>query len=400
MHKSSLRRAALAFAAAGALLATPFVGATAAPAATTDLAPLLGNATTAIPDSYIVVFKAGTSAATADASARTAEAAGATITHRYSHVFQGYAAHMSAAAVTTVRANSAIRFVDRDGRVSLADVQTPVTWGLDRVDQRNLPLNNKYKYKKTGAGVNAYMIDTGMRSTHHDFTGRMKPGQDFVGDGHGPEDCNGHGTHTGGTVGGTTYGVAKQVSLTPIRVLNCSGSGSFASVIAGLDWVAGNAVHPSVASMSIQAPNDAGLDAAAKGVFDSGTTLVVAAGNFSSDACTDSPAREPSTVTVAASDKTDTMASFSNFGSCVDIFGPGVQVTSDWNTSDDATNTIDGTSMATPHVAGAAALYLQKHPDASPAQVTKWLIKKSTKNKIINPRGSPNRLLFTAPKSQ
>ena len=272
--------------------------------------------------------------------------------------------------------------------------QTPATWGLDRIDQRDLPLNNTYTYNQTGAGVNAYIIDTGIRATHQQFTGRVGNGVDEVGGG--TNDCNGHGTHVSGTVGGTTYGVAKQVTLHPVRVLDCNGSGTTSGVIAGVDWVTANHVGPSVANMSLGGGASSALDSAVTNSINSGVSYAIAAGNSNADACTTSPARVAAANTVGPTTDTDARASFSNFGTCLDIFAPGNNITSSWNTSDAATNTISGTSMATPHVAGAIALYLQTNPGASPATVTQALISNSTLNHVTGAgTGSPNRLLYS-----
>ena len=274
--------------------------------------------------------------------------------------------------------------------------QTPATWGLDRIDQRDLPLNNTYNYNQTGQGVHAYIIDTGVRATHQQFTGRMGNGFTAVNDGNGTNDCNGHGTHVAGTTGGTTYGVAKQVTLHAVRVLSCSGSGSNAGVIAGVDWVTQNHVKPAVANMSLGGGVSSALDQAVTNSINAGVSYAIAAGNSNANACNSSPARVPSAVTVGATTSTDARSSFSNFGTCLDIFAPGSSITSAWNTSDTATNTINGTSMATPHVAGALALYLQTNPGASAATATAALIANSTPNKVTNPgSGSPNRLLYS-----
>jgi subtilisin family serine protease len=245
--------------------------------------------------------------------------------------------------------------------------------------------------------VNAYILDTGIRSTHTEFAGRLRPGANFAKGKGGTEDCNGHGTHVAGTVGGTTYGVAKGVNLVPVRVLDCRGSGTWSGVIDGMDWVAANPTRPAVANMSLGGGANASIDAAIDRMTKAGVTTVVAAGNETADACTKSPAAAPSAITVGATDKADTLASFSNFGGCVDILAPGVGITSAWYRSDTQTNTISGTSMASPHVAGAAALVLQGNPGASPAAVTQTLTASATAGVVKNANGSPNLLLYTAP---
>lgn len=279
--------------------------------------------------------------------------------------------------------------------------QTGATWGIDRIDQRALPLSGTYTYTNTGAGVKAYIIDTGIRFSHNDFGGRAVSGFDAI-DGGSADDCHGHGTHVSGTVGGTTYGVAKGVSLIGVRVLDCNGSGTTEQVVNGINWVTGDhaAGAPAVANMSLGGSADTVLDNAVRASIADGVSYAIAAGNglfglFALDACTQSPARVAEAITVSATNNTDTKASWANRGTCVDIFAPGINITSSWNTSNTATNTINGTSMATPHVAGAAALYLQSNPGATPQQVRDALVANATTGVVKSPgSGSPNRLLF------
>jgi Subtilase family/Bacterial Ig domain len=289
-----------------------------------------------------------------------------------------------------------VAFVEEDGEVHAVATQTPATWGLDRIDQRALPLSSSYTYNQTGAGVHAYVIDTGLRATHAQFAGRVGNGYTAINDGRGTSDCNGHGTHVAGTVGGTTYGVAKSVTLHPVRVLNCSGSGTTSGVIAGVDWVTANRVKPAVANMSLGGGASSALDTAVVNSTNAGVTYAVAAGNSNANACNSSPARVAAALTVGATTSTDARASYSNYGSCLDIFAPGSSITSAWYTSDSATNTISGTSMASPHVAGAVALYLQTAPTATPAQVAQAVVAIATQGVVTSPgSGSPNRLLYS-----
>ncbi len=267
---------------------------------------------------------------------------------------------------------------------------------MDRIDQQLLPLNNTYNYNNDGGGVSAYVIDTGIRITHTEFGGRATHGFDAVNDGYNGNDCHGHGTHVAGTIGGTNYGVAKNVQLIAVRVLNCSGSGTTSGVIAGIDWVTINAVRPAVANMSLGGSISSALDSAVTNSINSGVSYAIAAGNSSQNACNFSPARVPAAITVGATNNSDSRPSWSNYGKCLDLFAPGVSITSAWIGSDTATNTISGTSMATPHAAGVAALKLQGSPTANPAEVAAELVTKSTANIVKNTgKNSPNRLLFT-----
>ena len=349
-----------------------------------------------IPGRYIVVFHDRVAEPAAEAAA-VARSEGGQLHFTYTRALKGFAASLPDAAVARLRSNPAVAFVEQDQTVSLQlQQEAQATWGLDRIDQVDLPLDTLYSYGATGLNVTAFIIDTGIRADHVEFTGRVLAGYTAIGDGRGTSDCNGHGTHVSGTVGGTAWGVAKQVALVPVRVLDCRGSGSFSGVIAGVDWVAANPRRPAVANMSLGGGLSSSVNAAVAGAVASGVTMVVAAGNSNADACLSSPASEPSALTVGATTSTDTRASYSNYGYCLDLFAPGSSITSAWYTSSTATNTISGTSMASPHVAGAAALVLQSNPDASPAAVGSFLTGHATKNHVSSPgTGSPNLLLFS-----
>lgn len=287
-----------------------------------------------------------------------------------------------------------VAYVERDHIITVAAVQNNVTWGLDRIDQVNLPLNQNYNYSLSGVVVNAYVIDTGILTSHEDFQNRAVHGTDLVdGDGN-ATDCNGHGTHVAGTIGSATYGVAKNVKLHGVRVLDCNGSGRFSNVIAGIDWVSANHIKPAVANLSLGGPVSQAIDDAVKASIQAGITYVVAAGNSNADACASSPSRVAEALTVGSTSKTDVRSTFSNYGSCVDIFAPGTDIKSLWFNSNSATSTISGTSMASPHVAGVAALYLARHPNATPAQVASAISTGAVSNKVSSVgAGSPNRLL-------
>jgi subtilisin family serine protease len=382
------RFAAVGFATAAAVGMA--VVATAPASAAPEGRILAADSATAVDGSYIVVYK---DSAAAEAKS-TAASLGAKVTHRYTAALTGFAASMSEQQAKQLAADPNVSFVQQNQVVSLTtDQPNPPSWGLDRIDQRDLPLNNLYQYSTTASNVHAYIIDTGISTTHPDFGGRAVSGFDAV-DGGPADDCNGHGTHVSGTVGGATYGVAKGVSLTAVRVLNCSGSGTTAQVAAGIDWVTANAVKPAVANMSLGGGVDATLDAAVSRSIASGVTYGIASGNSNTNACNFSPARVPEAITVNASTRTDARASFSNFGTCTDIYAPGEGITSAWLNG--GTNTISGTSMATPHVVGGAALYLASNPNATPAQVASALVAAGTPGKITNPgTGSPNVLLYT-----
>lgn len=347
-----------------------------------------------LPGRYIVLFKP-TVTSPGQEAARIMQGKAGQVHHVYSHALKGFAATLPEAALPGIRNNPLVADVVQDQSVSLNTTQSPATWGIDRLDQRALPLSGNYSYNATGSGVYAFIIDTGILSTHAEFAGRVLAGADYVVDGKGTQDCNGHGTHVSGTVAGTTYGVAKLAKLVPVRVLDCAGSGAYSAVIAGIDWVAGSTLRPAVANMSLGGGYSSALNAAVAGAVSKGVTMVVAAGNSNADACSSSPASEPSAITVGATTSTDARASYSNYGSCLDIFAPGSNITSAWNTADTATNTISGTSMASPHVAGVAALLLQSNAGATPADVTKWVKGGATANVVTGAgTGSPNLLAY------
>jgi aqualysin 1 len=362
------------------------------------LAPVrMGNPKRVIQDRYIIKFKDGVSDQAVDTVLDNAKRGHGAVEHfRYKNAIKGFAATLNAKALESLRQNTDVEYVEQDQEVNIDTTQSSPDWGLDRLDQRNLPLSGTFSYTRTGAGVTAYIIDTGIYVSHSDFGGRAVVGVDEIGDGRKGIDCNGHGTHVAGTVGGKTYGVAKGVKLVAVRVLNCSGSGTNSGVVAGVDWVTTHHSGPSVANMSLGGGISSALDSAVLNSIKSGVVYSIAGGNSGANACNSSPARVVAAITVGATDRTDTRASWSNYGSCLDIFAPGVLIKSDWIGSTTATNTISGTSMATPHVTGVTALYLQIYPTASPSTVRNTLVSNATSN-VVKSAGtnSPNKLLFS-----
>jgi subtilisin family serine protease len=322
------------------------------------------------------------------------------LTHRgklmrtYQHALNGFAVEMTPEDAEALSQDFRVKYVEEDGVVTADATQSNPPWGLDRIDQRNLPLNAIYTFNWTGSGVRAYVIDTGIRTTHTQFGGRASNVFDaFGGSG---ADCNGHGTHVSGTIGASTYGVAKSAMLRGVRVLDCNGSGSNSGVIAGVDWVTNNHINPAVANMSLGGGASSALDTAVNNLANSGVPIAVAAGNSNTDACTSSPARAANAITVGSITQSGARSSFSNFGVCLDIFAPGSSILSTYATSDTATATLSGTSMASPHVAGVAALYKQFSPGASAATTRNAIVNGSTTGVVSNAgSGSPNRLLYS-----
>ena len=362
-------------------------------------APVLGEQrASAVPGQYIVVLEDRTDSSAAADARQTARGHGGQVLQRFDRALNGFSARLPQRALEALQHRPGVAFIEADQTLSIDATQTGATWGLDRIDQRDLPLNGSYTYDRTGSGVTAYIIDPGILAGHSQFGGRVQSGYTAISDGRGTSDCNGHGTHVAGTVGGSTYGVAKQVTLRPVRVLDCAGSGSTSGVIAGVDWVTSHhaAGAPAVANMSLGGGVSSALDAAVNNSIADGVTYAVAAGNENTNACNGSPSRVPAAITVGSTTSTDARSSFSNYGSCLDLFAPGSSITSAWHTSTTATHTISGTSMATPHVAGVAALYLQGSPSASPSTVTSAIVGGATSGKVTGAgSGSPDRLLHS-----
>ncbi|MFF2345168.1 S8 family serine peptidase, partial [Pseudarthrobacter sp. NPDC058119] len=346
---------------------------------------------------YLVRFAKGSDVAT---EAQSLQGQGVRIGRTFSAAVRGAAVTATKAQAAALARSPRVALIEPDLPVTVADTQQAPPWGLDRIDQRALPLSGTFTPMASGAGVSTYVIDTGVLAENADFGGRVAPGWTAIADGRGSSDCNGHGTHVAGIIAGKTYGVAKAATVVPVRALGCDGSGFDSDVIAGLDWIASQhaAGTPAVANLSIGGPTSTTLDDAIRGIINDGVTAVVAAGNAAVDACTTSPARVPEALTVAASDSSDRQAGFSNYGSCVDMYAPGVNIQSDWDTSTTSLATLSGTSMASPHVAGAAALSLSRNPQQTPAAVAADLTAAATQGTVSNvSAGTPNRLLFTGP---
>ncbi|WP_327127346.1 S8 family peptidase [Streptomyces sp. NBC_01727] len=394
MHKRTPRTkltaaiTAVAAVAGVTLLGTSYAGAASAPAMGTVYG---ADAATAVSGSYIVMLDQK-----AD-KAKLAKEYGGKLKRTYNSAINGFSANgLSQTEAKQLAADPAVSKVVQNKKFHIdATQENPPSWGLDRIDQTETAGDHAYTYPDSaGDGVTAYVIDTGVRVTHKEFEGRASSGFDAVDNDDSADDGNGHGTHVAGTIAGATFGVAKKAKIVAVRVLDDSGSGTTEQVVAGIDWVTAHHEGPSVANMSLGGGADPALDAAVQKAIASGVTFAVAAGNESADAGEGSPARVPEAITVASSTVDDEQSSFSNYGPVVDIYAPGSDITSSWNDSDDATNTISGTSMATPHVVGAAAVYLAGHPDATPAEVATALTDGATPDAISNAtEGTPNKLL-------
>ncbi len=387
-----LRPAAVTALLSSLLVMSTAVGASAAPKPSEQTTP-----TSESTDRYIVRYA---SDADVEAETKALRSQGVGVGRTFSKAVRGAAVVATKGQIEAVKRSGRATAVEIDAPVTMTETQPQPGWGLDRIDQRALPLSSTYSYAASGAGVSAYVIDTGVYAAHNDFGGRVAAGWTAVNDGLGTGDCNGHGTHVAGTIAGATYGVAKAATIVPVRVLDCSGSGYNSDVIAGLDWIEAHhtAGTPAVVNMSLGGPASSMVDSAVQSVINDGVTVVVAAGNSADDACSSSPARVAGALTVAASDSSDRQASFSNFGSCVDLYAPGVAITSASYTSPTASATMSGTSMATPHVAGAVAVLLSQSPSLTPATVESRITSGATPGVIAAASaGTPNRLLYSDP---
>jgi subtilisin family serine protease len=344
----------------------------------------------AIEGQYIVVLNEGADPRSVAAVAQVSPL------HVYTAALNGFAAELNQGQLNALQHNPAVAFIEEDQLVEPSATQSGATWGIDRIDQRARPLSGTYTYTSTASNVRAYIIDTGVRATHAQFGTRAQNSYNATGDGKN-YDCNGHGTHVAGTVAGSTYGVAKGALIRAVKVFTCSGGSANSTIIAGIDWTTANHVKPAVANLSLGGGASQATDDAVNRLANAGVFVAVAAGNSNVDACGTSPARAANVVTVASSTSTDAKSSFSNWGSCVELYAPGSSITSAWYTGDTATNTISGTSMASPHVAGVGALYKATYGDASFSTIRTWLINNSTTGVITgNVSGTPNRLLFKA----
>jgi len=356
-----------------------------------------------INNQYIVVLKAdqSTYAATKESVAiDMASTYSASVNHRFSKALRGFVVNMPEGRLQALAKDPRVDFIEADRIIQLNTTQSNATWSIDRTDQRDLPLDQLYTYDTNTSNVNVYIIDTGIRQSHAEFAGRALSGVSTVNDRNGTNDCNGHGTHVAGTVGSATYGIAKQATLYAVRVLDCQGSGSLSGVIAGIDWVTNNHVAPAVANLSLGGGASRSLDNAVRNSIAAGVTYTVAAGNDNVDACTQSPSRVDEALTIGASTATDRRSSFSNWGACIDVFAPGSSITSTWSSSDRAINTISGTSMAAPLVAGVAAVYLANNPNASTSNVFAAVIANASTGRLSNIGSrSPNRLAYSPPAS-
>lgn len=361
-----------------------------------------------IPNEYIVVLKqdivsetmsGGASSSAKDAVQSKAQELsqrfGGDVLNIYAHALTGYALkNIDESQLKLLSNDPAVAYIQANQVFRANITQYTNYWGIDRIDQTDLPLNTSYTYEKDGSGVNAYVFDTGIRRTHASFSGRVGTGYSSINDGRGTNDCNGHGTHVAGTIGSTTFGVAKNVSLHPVRVLDCFGNGSTTSILAGINWLVSNHTKPAVANLSLGGPADSTVDQAIINLISSGVTVVVAAGNDNQNACNVSPARAPFVLAVGASTRHDRKASFSNYGACIDLFAPGEGITSTWYASDTSIQVLDGTSMAAPHVAGVAAMYLQDHQTANHHTVAAKIRQEVTPYRLSQTgQNSPNRLL-------
>lgn len=354
--------------------------------------------------SYIVVLKGSNSSSSVEADISRA---GGRTERRFTRVLNGLSVRIKNSELSRLRNNPNVLSVEPDQQMFAVDTQSPTpSWGLDRIDQRSLPLNSTFTATAQGSGVDTYIVDTGIFASHTEFTGRLAAGFSSIADSNGTNDCNGHGTHVAGTTAGTIYGIAKSATLIPVRVLDCSGSGSNSGVIAGLDWIVAHHISgkAAVVNMSLGGGASTALDTAVQNVINDGIVMVVAAGNSNVDACSTSPARATNALTVGATgqysagESTDSRSSYSNYGPCLDIFAPGSRITSSWIGGSTATNTISGTSMASPHVAGVAAVLFGRYPGSTASEIASMLLTSATPNVVIGPgTGSPNYLLYLDP---